>query len=971
MADLRFEKDGIKIPSINIAPVSKIINITEKYTNSGKITQSPNHVGTFEIIEFVNSNYMYSALDKLYTLWNFDDYDSVNHILTWGNNTIEAKSLYSCYWYYNNYCYDSYTMSDLNSNETDAPITFIKTDRNIIMIGTNYSIFVGYATNALTGETVKCAGHISSDNYYASNFYLDDDTNISCTYTDGNGNTLDAEDGFYSYNALVSSSKYIIDKLAYAIIIGRTSIRSPILKGEYLIQDTPMYLIGRFAIIDSVLTSTELNNMATSKVLDSVASNITTSPELVGTVDLNLENTISIRDFFMYNPASGSSIINSCLNSVTANNCSYVGTNAFTRIANLKRVSIGTNLNSGNLTISTMAFDTVTDLQTVDLPTNGVNVVLKDSAFTNCKSLTNIDISVISNIGSSAFVNCAINEVNNSKLTLLPSSVFANCVRLTTVNLPNVTSIYSSAFSNCNNLVSISIPNVTVVGSSVFSNTLITDLDLPKLANIGSNTAIFERMSCLVNLNIPNVTGNLSAYTFRFCSNLTSMNLPNITNINYSSIFLNCSNLVTVDFPNNTSTTIGDYAFANCIKLTSINIPNIKTIGPYAFYNCTNMVNFDFTNIVNISSNGFNGSGLSGSVVIPNVVSIESEVFSNCSKITDIILNNTTTLKQFSFFNCINLVSVNAPKVTTLQANIFRQCTSLSNIILPNVSTINNSTFYACSNLKSYDFANTVTANLRNHSFANSGLITVNLPERITALGTYVFSNCVNLANVTISNTGAVPDYTFDNCHRLERLNLTKNSVISTTATSLYRTKIKAGGGFIVVPDNLVSSYKSANYWKNMSNQIIGVSDEPNMTITESHNLFLDLTFVHGYYRHTSSAQPVTWVENSASLISSNYVNVEPGTYTLYVEANSRIAIQADVLLSSTDSEDYYYKTYSRFSPAATISPLSINITESSKLKLAVYYNQTNVLDSSDINTVESYLIEGNTRYTINTIPQT
>ena len=84
-------------------------------------------------------------------------------------------------------------------------------------------------------------------------------------------------------------------------------------------------------------------------------------------------------------------------------------------------------------------------------------------------------------------------------VTSIGSSVFSDCVKLTSVSLPSATSIGDNAFYDCYSLASISLPLVTTIGSSAFSDcNSLASISLPSVTSIGNNA-------------------------FNYCGNLTSV----------------------------------------------------------------------------------------------------------------------------------------------------------------------------------------------------------------------------------------------------------------------------------------------------------------------------------------------------------------------------------------------------------------------------------------------------------------
>ena len=148
---------------------------------------------------------------------------------------------------------------------------------------------------------------------------------------------------------------------------------------------------------------------------------------------------------------------------------------------------------------------------------------IKDSAFQNCKCLTNIKIpSLVTNIGSSAFEGCiSLREVEiPSNIDVINERTFQNCKSLAEIKIPDeVTSIKIFAFANCTNLTEVVIPDkVTIIDGDAFAN----------------------------------------------CTNLTSVKIPESVEKMGMCIFRDCISLREIEFPSDLIY-IGDYIFEGAI----------------------------------------------------------------------------------------------------------------------------------------------------------------------------------------------------------------------------------------------------------------------------------------------------------------------------------------------------------------------------------------------------------------------
>ena len=124
--------------------------------------------------------------------------------------------------------------------------------------------------------------------------------------------------------------------------------------------------------------------------------------------------------------------------------------------------------------------------------------------------LSEVNFPNVTNIGPSAFYNCAsLKTVSFPKAVTIQSTAFYLCTYLAAVAFPSVTSIELNAFGNCSSLATISFPNATNIGSSAF--TLCSSLSVasfPKATVIGSRafyscvslSAVYLTGSSLVSL---------------------------------------------------------------------------------------------------------------------------------------------------------------------------------------------------------------------------------------------------------------------------------------------------------------------------------------------------------------------------------------------------------------------------------------------------------------------------------------
>ena len=132
---------------------------------------------------------------------------------------------------------------------------------------------------------------------------------------------------------------------------------------------------------------------------------------------------------------------------------------------------------------------------TVDeMPTRIATIPTQDNALLYSlinRSITSIENSEVTSIGSSAFQNCTnLTSVSLPNVTVIRDNAFQRCTNLTSISFPNVTSISAYAFYGCTNLTSVSFPNVTSIGANAFRTcTNLSIVILGKRATLSNSNA--------------------------------------------------------------------------------------------------------------------------------------------------------------------------------------------------------------------------------------------------------------------------------------------------------------------------------------------------------------------------------------------------------------------------------------------------------------------------------------------------
>ena len=421
----------------------------------------------------------------------------------------------------------------------------------------------------------------------------------------------------------------------------------------------------------------------------------------------------------------------------------------------------------------------------------------------------------VSNIGNYAFQGCTnLTSITiPDSVTSIGSSAFSNCTSLTSVTIPDsVTSIGNSSFSNCTNLTSVTIPNsVTSIGSSAFyycsKLNEVHITDLSKWCKISFANNLANPLFYAKNLYLKDQL-------------ITDLVIPDgVTSIG-SSVFYNCMNLTSVTIPDSV-TSIGNYAFFNCTNLTSITISDsVTSIGESAFRSCVKLTSITIPDsVMSIERYAFSDCTNLTSVTIPDsVTSIGSSAFYYCSKLNEVYITDLSKWCSIRFYD-------QHANPLFWAKNLYLQDELVTSLVIPDsVTSISNYAFSNYSNLTSVTIPDSVTSIGSSVFYNCSNLTSVTIPDSVISIGGYAFYNCSNLTSVTIPDSvTSIGSYAFYNCSNLNKVYITdlskwcSISFEDNSANPLYYARnLYLNNQLVtdlVIPDSITSIGKSAFYF--------------------------------------------------------------------------------------------------------------------------------------------------------------
>ena len=361
--------------------------------------------------------------------------------------------------------------------------------------------------------------------------------------------------------------------------------------------------------------------------------------------------------------------------------------------------------------IGTSAFEALTNLQSVTLPTS-VTTIGTD-AFYGCTKLANVNLEEgLTSIGLRAFYNCKLTEIT------IPSTV---------------TSIGNAAFKGNPTTTIVWKPADCSIGSDdsapfYSTNSQVTSFTFADGVEVVPSY-ICKNMNKIDTIVLPASVNRLGQNAFMYCTNLKSINLPATQKTLPVSFLEGCTSLESIELPA-TLTTVSADAFYGCTKLANVNLhEGLTTIGLRAFYNCKLTEITVPSTVTSIGNAAFKGNPTTTIVWKPKSCTIGSDdsapFYSTNSQVTSFTFGDSvqvipaylckymkidsiaipatvTGIGQSAFMYCANLKRFEFPQgIKTLATSVLEGCAALEEVVIPSsVTTINQDAFYNCSALQ-------------------------------------------------------------------------------------------------------------------------------------------------------------------------------------------------------------------------------------------------------------------------------
>lgn len=325
---------------------------------------------------------------------------------------------------------------------------------------------------------------------------------------------------------------------------------------------------------------------------------------------------------------------------------------------------------------------------------------IDDNAFQGAPLTTLTIPTNVTTIGDSAFATFSSTKTHPmmtsivipTTVTSWGTSVFQGCVELTNVTIADgVKTIPSYMFADCTKLTQIDLKEVTSLGSYAFQNTGLTSVVIPEgvenlsagAGKYSTNWGTFKGCTALTSVTLPTSLKSLGGQVFSGCTALTEIKIvgeeydaevgsvlpSSLSEIGPKAFENTAVTKITIQNPD----VLLYQAFDTAKKLESVTLPDdMKYLGYKTFYDCEALTSIELPdslvafNNPSVTSSGyqFAESGITEIVIPEGIESLPANAFYNCKSLTSVTLpESLKTVDGGSvFYGCKAITSIVIPK---------------------------------------------------------------------------------------------------------------------------------------------------------------------------------------------------------------------------------------------------------------------------------------------------------------------
>lgn len=343
-----------------------------------------------------------------------------------------------------------------------------------------------------------------------------------------------------------------------------------------------------------------------------------------------------------------------------------LGTAMFADCLNLDSV----NFEADWVTIPKSCFYHCTNLKEIDI---SKALLIKDSAFLKCHSLSVNTIPADTYVGACAFSKTGVKDVTIENISIVSKKAFSDCycLKKLTIGVPDgITaaaglSVPEELAANCTNLQTVDFTghpeNLSIIRAAAFMGTeSLTEITLPDNIHLIEELAFCN--SGIKSIHLPDNLKQIGIRAFR-SSGLKSITIPDKTVKLGKNVFEDCVHITEVTLPESV-TEIPEQGFLNCVSLKTVNASNINVVCCGAFSHCVSLEAFDFSQIKELGNRSFFNSGLREVVLSDKLSKLQPSMFRNCKNLQTVDMsacNKIETISEHCFENCVSLEDVKLP----------------------------------------------------------------------------------------------------------------------------------------------------------------------------------------------------------------------------------------------------------------------------------------------------------------------
>ncbi len=491
------------------------------------------------------------------------------------------------------------------------------------------------------------------------------------------------------------------------------------------------------------------------------------------------------------------------LKSVTLQNVTSIGNDAFGGCRRLSEVTFGTALT----TIGARAFAQCERLLKAELPASLREVGA--NAFADCDYLTEITLpNGLQSVGSYAFDGASelaftlsgngyyLGNAQNPHLLL----VKAKSTDITSCTIHQNTKLVTpSAFAFCRDLALTEHDGALYVGSAQNPHFVLAKAADPSITACTTHPetrviadSAFEHCTDLTSLAIGAKVHTIGARTTYRTSALASVTVDsaNAHFFDGGNCVVKQEGKVLILGCKSTSVylvadvrAIGEYAFYGCEGLSAFAVPDgVLTIGNHAFEDCVGLQAVALPeSLYCIGEKAFYRSGLKTIALPASLCEIGSGAFGYCNSLQQI---DASQNEQYTVsLQCLVDLRANAvivgygtcgipTSVSAIADYAFAGNRNLQSVTVPTgVTAIGEYAFAQCDQLRTITFADSVAVIGSNAFYGCDKLESVTLPSALYAIEDYLFGGCEQLREVRIpTSVSVIRGYAFFGCAALEKI---------------------------------------------------------------------------------------------------------------------------------------------------------------------------------------------------------